>query len=173
MKQMSRIDGIGEYSHVRHTISELGETGSPVEKVVGYGLFLGVGVALLAVSAYIYFAMPDETARQFSWLIACVAAGYVVAAIFPCDAGSPVNGSIKQHIHNSGGFIEYAGGAFFMLHIARELENDILKNMAYTVFICALLISINFLFPWRGLIQRIAEAILFGSMIWIAMQLKL
>jgi hypothetical protein len=155
------------YNHLEHTISELGEKGSTYERKVSLGLFLVVGILLFIVSAYLYSTSSVILIKQYSYLITCVAVGYSVAGFFPCDVGSPINGSARQTIHNMGGFIEYAGGGYFILLIARGTENTILLNVAYLLFTCAILMSLHFLSRWRGLIQRIAEISLFGVMLWL------
>lgn len=38
------------YSHIRHTISELGEVGAPDQRFVAFGVFLPVGALLLLVA---------------------------------------------------------------------------------------------------------------------------
>jgi hypothetical protein len=155
------------YNHLEHTISELGEKGSRYEQKVSYGLFLVVGILLFVVSAYLYVTSSIELIQQYSYLIACVAIGYSVAGFFPCDVGSPINGTTRQTVHNIGGFVEYAGGGYFILLIARGEENTILLDVAYLLFTCAILMSLHFLSQWRGLIQRVAEISLFGVMLWL------
>lgn len=150
------------YSALKHSISELGETGARHEKAVGYGLFLPVGLMLLAIA----LVTPSFILKGLS---ACIAAGYLVAAFFPCDAGSPAAGSFKQTIHNIGGFAEYAGAAFFLM---RASENDLqlwfidYKIIALMVIGC--MIGISVASPIRGLLQRMAEVLLFGSVIAMA-----
>jgi hypothetical protein len=155
------------YNHLQHTISELGEKGSPYEQKVSFGLFLVVGVLLFIVSAYLYSTSSIILIQQYSYLIACVAVGYSVAGFFPCDIGSPINGSARQTVHNIGGFVEYVASAYFILLIARGTENTLLLDVAYLLFTCAILMSLHFLSRWRGLIQRVAEISLFGVMLWL------
>lgn len=62
-----------EYSHIRHTISELGESGSPLSSLVSFGLFLPTGVLVWVaiVFAYPFYARDRSTAwglRAFSSL---------------------------------------------------------------------------------------------------------
>ena len=146
------------YSAIRHTISELGESGARDEKLVGYGLFLPVGFFLLLFA----FAATGTILKGLS---ACLAAGYIIAALFPCDAGSPAGGSTKQYIHNLGGFIEYAGSAFFLI---RASENDMqlffINIKIFAFIVIAGMITISFSSSVRGLVQRIVEILLFGSL---------
>lgn len=146
------------YSHIRHTISELGEIGAPQEKLVAIGVFLPVGILLLLV-AYLALPLGIETAA----LALCIAAGYLVAAAFPCDAGSPLSGTWRQAIHNLGGGVEYIGGAFALLRIAERFGQPF-RALGFIVFGVAIAISVQSFNPVRGLIQRLGELCLFGGL---------
>lgn len=155
------------HHHVKHTISELGEFGSPFSRQVSWGLFLMVGALLLIAG---FLSTDHATARG---LAACLGTGYVVAAFFPCDVGSPLGGSGRQQIHNLGGFVEYAGGAFFIFQAA-ETELPFVwldyKTAGMIVIAGIVLVSIPGFFL-RGLAQRITELILFGSLLqffWVS-----
>ncbi len=148
------------YNHWHHTISELGEVGSPVARPVNYGLFLPVGLLLWLVAV-----LTDK--EVIAGLAGCVGAGYVVAALFPCDVGSPVSGSSRQQIHNLGGAIEYIGGAYFLSQISAKpiLSDYNLFSIAAVVVIAgSVCLSIPGLFI-RGFLQRILEVVLFGSLL--------
>ena len=152
------------YSHIKDTISELGEYGSKHAKMVNYGLFLPVGVLLFII------AFLNTSNSVLMGLSISLGIGYVVAAIFPCDPGSPFTGSGRQQIHNLGGFIEYAGGLIFLMRASeQELSffNIDYKLLGIIVIVCIIITSIpkN---PIRGLAQRIAELILFLSLIHLS-----
>ena len=110
------------------------------------------------------FCGEDETVQGLS---ACISAGYILSAFFPCDAGSPLKGGLRQQIHNLAGVIEYAGGAYF-LYLASEKNREQLfvnyKVIAALIIVCVLITSLPKAFG-RGLTQRIAELLLFGSLI--------
>lgn len=142
------------YSHLRHTISELGEVGAPHARLVAFGVFLPVGIVLLAVAG---LARPADSAA--SVLALCIAIGYIVAAIFPCDVGSPASGSWRQFAHNMGGTVEYIGGGLVMLSLAGPFN-----IVGMIVLGAGILISVPPLAAIRGLIQRLAELCLFGSL---------
>lgn len=91
------------YQHARDTISELGEARAADSRPVSLGTFLPVGLVMLGVAA-----LTREIAGPSAVLAACIGTGYAVAALFPCDPGSPLSGSLR---HNFGGGIEYVGGA--------------------------------------------------------------
>ncbi|MFZ6014151.1 MAG: DUF998 domain-containing protein [Bacteroidota bacterium] len=145
------------FSHFRHTISELGEYGSLQSKVVSWGLFLPVGVGLMAVAIL--------GSSVVAGLAASIGTGYIVAAFFPCDVGSPMMGTWRQTIHNLGGFAQYAGGAYF-IYIASQPLFPLLRIASALIFICSLLLSIESL-PLRGLVQRFAEVLLFSVTIYL------
>jgi hypothetical protein len=147
------------YHHLRHTISELGEKDAPGAKAVNFSLFLPVGLLLVSLGLTTNF--PEMKGITF-----CLAAGYLVAVFFPCDPGSPWSGSTRQQIHNIGGFIEYAGGLYFLNSLSDEIEILSLTKNTITgiLLVCIVLTSIPGI-SIRGLAQRIAECILFGSLI--------
>jgi len=145
------------YSHRRHTISELGEVGTPVSRWVSWGVFLPVGLGL----AYIAFTVKG-VAPTVSLLAACVSVGYLAAAIFPCDPGSPLSGSLRQGLHNIGGGVEYIGGAYALWQLGNVQPTGLLHLSALVVSLIALLLSSTALLSIRGLLQRAAESLLFG-----------
>ncbi len=149
------------YSQFQHTISELGEIGSADARLVGYGLFLSVGLLLIGLAAL-------SNGQPLRGLAACVGIGYIVAAFFPCDVGSPSSGSGRQQIHNLGGAVEYIGGAYFITQFVDSqcgLQSDMVNAGAAAIFLGAILLSVAQL-PLRGLLQRIIESILFGFLLY-------
>ncbi len=147
------------YSHIRHTISELGEVGSADGRLVSLGVFLPLGLVLGGIAL-----LRLETDVAVSQLAACLAIGYGVAAFFPCDPGSPLQGTTRQGIHNLGGAVEYVGGAMVLWKLG-ELNRIGYQGAAVVVGLAALGLSVPGLFSIRGLIQRIAEVILFAALV--------
>ena len=144
------------YRHLRHTISELGEVGAPDQKLVAFGVFVPVGL-LLAVIAFLFrVSHPPQCT-----LAACLATGYLVAAVFPGDPGSPLSGSLRQGIHNLGGAIEYAGGTLALFWLA-ESSGMVFRGAGFLVG--AAMLTLSFPHPLRGGIQRVAELCLFGGL---------
>ena len=153
------------YSHIKDTISELGEFGSKHAKMVNYGLFMPVGVLLFIIAFF------NSSNSVLVGLSISLGIGYIVSAFFPCDPGSPFTGSVRQQVHNLGGFIEYAGGLIFLMRASeQELSffNVDYKFLGFVVVVCIAITSIpkN---PIRGLAQRIAELIFFASLIHLSM----
>ncbi|MCB2378982.1 DUF998 domain-containing protein [Hymenobacter sp. BT635] len=152
------------YSHLRHTISELGEDGAPNRLTVSWGLFFPIGVGLLLGAML-------TTNPPLRGLLVCLGIGYVVAAVFPCDVGSPSGGSAKQTVHNLGGAVEYIGGIFFLNQAQKALflQQVVPANAQIGLLIgCLVAVSLPG-FPWRGLAQRVAEVLLFGQALWLSM----
>ena len=145
------------YLHRRHTISELGERGDALERVFSSGVFLPIGLMLAAAGLITLDSNPAAAA-----LALCIATGYLSAAVFPCDPGSPLSGSWRQGLHNLGGAVQYMGGALSLMVIA-ETHAAVFRYTGMTVGAAAILIS--FPSPTRGAIQRAAETLLFGGLI--------
>jgi hypothetical protein len=146
------------YSHVRHTISELGEKGAIDANLVSWGLFFPVGIAM----ALTWYNLR-ETHIEVASLAGVLAVGYVGGAVFPCDAGCPFAGSFRQAMHNLAGGVEYFGGIMCLFALSRDAP--IYLAPAIFVAVATLLISVPFPASVRGLVQRLAEGVLFGSLV--------
>lgn len=146
------------YSHVRHTISELGEVGSRDGRAVSLGVFMPVGLLLGTVALLTREAHPNA-----ALLAACVGVGYAVAAFFPCDPGSPLEGSARQGVHNLGGAVEYVGGTLALWRLG-EGAGVGYQVATVVVGLATVGLSLRAFFPVRGLIQRVAEAVLFSGL---------
>lgn len=147
-----------EYSHIRHTISELGEHGSPVEKQVAFGLFLPVGVAMACVACAVRANEPAAL------LAAALAFGYAGGALFPIDAGAPISGSWRNGAHNLAAGFSYVGAIAALELAGRDL------GAPYTVAkfaILAFLVSayIPGAREYRGLFQRVIELGLYFGLV--------
>lgn len=146
------------YSHIKHSISEIGETGAPNQRFVAFGLFLPIGMALLLVAYLVRPASPPVAV-----LALCIAIGYIGAAAFPCDPGSPLFGTTRQVLHNLAGAVEYAGGGFALMALAEHLGQPF-KIAGFIVLASTIALSVISSNSVRGLIQRIAEVCLFGGL---------
>ncbi len=147
------------YSHLVHTISELGETGSRDQRLVAWGLFFPVAAALAGL-AFLSWPLAEELA----WLAGCVAVGYGVAVVFPCDQGSPVTGSWRQGLHNLGGAVQYIGGGLALVNAAGRWGGAA-EAAGYLVLATAAALTFLPARSWRGLAQRIGEFVLFGALV--------
>lgn len=154
------------YSHLRHTISELGEMGSPVGKSASWG-FIAIGISLWLFLLIAARLLPDQS--EVFFLLSLVGAGYVGGGIFRCDPEAPPFGSWRTTLHNLFGALEYVGAAGAFLTLKRSEFwsplSDVMSFAGGIVFIC--LAGISFLHPLRGLVQRIAETIIFGGAVLV------
>ncbi len=157
-----------DYHHVAQTISELGADGSPYFRLAGLGMFLPSGALVWWAlwRAHRLDARRDST-RAFIAL-AGLGAGYVGAALFPCDPGSPVWGSTQQQIHNLAGVGEYfgCGAGFFLLgrqalRDTRSARAALWSGAGVLAWTGLVLLGTESLFAFRGAIQRVTEATLF------------
>jgi len=147
------------YSQVKHTISELGEKGAPDAKKVAWALFFPVGILFFLIS----WLAQDSLLIQ--GLAGCIGFGYSISAIFPCDKGSPINGSYSQYIHNFGGAVLYVGSIYFV----RQASNHSLPISGNLISILLIIFAILLGIPgsgFRGLVQRFTEALLLCILIY-------
>jgi hypothetical protein len=150
-----------EYSHLRDTISQLGERGAVRAKLMGRGVFVPVGLGLWGIALWMRASNGHAALLAF-----CIGTGYLVGGAFPCDRGLPPHGSWRQQIHEASGFIEYAGGAYSIYRLASaqgSLAWLFYGAMCFVPFAAAAAF-IRPLRPVRGLIQRVAECLLFGTL---------
>jgi hypothetical protein len=144
------------YSHLKHTISELGENGSDFEKSVGFRLFLPVGLAFLLLAGLTF---------SNNWPAAVLAGAmgfsYFLSALFPCDPGTPMSGSWKNSVHNLVGGLAYAT----ILYQLKALIDQQVGWYAELAFVALAVFLFNFIIGWPrqlvGLTQRLAETSVF------------
>lgn len=146
------------YSHIRHTISELGEIGARDSRLVALGAFLPIGLLLLLAAYLLRPASPPSAV-----LALCIAVGYLGAAVFPCDPGSPASGSARQGMHNLAGGAEYVGGGGALITLAASF-GDTFRAAGFVVLGSAIALTVMPTSPVRGLLQRAAELCLFGGL---------
>lgn len=159
-----------EYSHIRHTISELGESGAPLASLVSFGFFLPTGVLVWLA---IVLASPCYAHDRSTYVGLCTFAslglGYVMAAFFPCDPGSRLIGSWPQQVHNVFGLVEYLGTGVGLMalgwshtKIKSYLIGVALLGSGVVVLVGLALLSTLSVADVRGLVQRVTEGILYG-----------
>jgi hypothetical membrane protein len=152
------------YRHRANTISEIGENGAPDQRLVAIGAFLPIGLAMLMA------AFLTREVSSIAALGIAIAVGYLGAAAFPCDPGSPASGTARQSLHNLAGAVEYIGGGFALMTIARDFGVSF-QVAGAIVLVSAIALTVLASTSIRGLIQRIAEACLFGGFVsaaWLA-----
>lgn len=164
------------YSSRFNTLSELGAKGSLHQKMVSWFYFLPLSIAI------ILFVLLGQSAITFLrqdtlvWgLIGLVGVGYFIAALFPCDQGAPIGGSISNQIHNIAGLLEYLGGGLGLIlmgEAAAQPHMSIYLILSGSVILLSLVILI--LPPFnniRGWVQRLAETSFFTWMLIVSLLL--
>ena len=149
------------FSHIRRTISEIGEIGAPDQRLAAVGLFLPIGVALLLVAFLIRSAAPVAAELAF-----CIAMGYIGAAAFPSDPRTPLFGTMRQGVHNRAGAVQYVGGAYALTTLAEHF-GPYFKFAGFIVLGTAVALSVLSADSFRGFVQRIAEVCLFGGLVLV------
>lgn len=162
------------YSHVSQFISELGAREAPCEWSVRLAGFLPMGVLSLSFCLSAFLSLPRSRAMTLGLAgLAIFAAGYLVAAAFPCDPGCrPSEPSMSQIIHNAGGIIGYVLAPGFLYcfgRAAREWPHaGFLAFAGYAASVLALLglLTISPASPLAGLSQRLLEG---SVLVWVAL----
>ena len=146
------------YSHIKHTISELAESGSNTEKQVSYLVFLPVGVTMGVMTLLV---KSNEPAFLFS---VSLAFGYLAASLFPIDSDAPFFGSWKNIVHNLSAGISYVLAMSAFEDVAHDTEFPYALGK---FLIMAFLVSIYipYVRDYRGLLQRIVEIAIFSGLI--------
>lgn len=166
------------YSHLIHTISELGETGAIDARAVNWLAFFPIGILiwLFAAGLWLEFHAAAGGAKA-ALAFAGLGFGYAGAAVFPCDPGAPAWGSWRNQLHILCGALEYGGGGIGLLMFANVFAElpDWVAFAAPTKYAgwAVLLIGMTLAQPsrFRGVQQRVVETLLFGWMLAMAIQL--
>jgi Protein of unknown function (DUF998) len=162
------------YNHIAQLISELGASGSRYGWPVRFAGFLPAGLLLLSFCFFAYRLLQKAKGTTFGLIgLAIYAAGYLVAAAFPCDLGCRPNApSTSQIIHNAGGLIGYLLAPAILFALARAARTwpaaGHLVVAGYLASALALLglLTLSPSSPAAGLSQRLLEASVLG---WVAM----
>lgn len=168
------------YSHVRHTISELGASGAPGAKRVAWLGFAPAGLAVMGFAAVLNAQLsPDGGLITGLVLLSLLGVSYVGAAVFPCDEGAPFWGTWKNQLHNLVAGVGYFGAGGGLIDLQRVFEDDqalaSLSTLTGAVGKLVLLgmVLLSFESPVRGLVQRTVEALVFGWMLLVGAWLML
>ena len=157
---------VPNYSHLSQFISELGARGAPFEWQVRIFGFLPSGILLLIFCFFAHAALPRSRTTSMALMgLAIYAAGYVVAAAFPCDLGCrPRHPSASQIIHNLGGLAGYLIAPAFLFALARQARDwpaasaVVLAGHVASALALIGLILLDPSSPVAGLGQRLLEA---------------
>ncbi|NTX55429.1 DUF998 domain-containing protein [Myxococcus sp. CA039A] len=168
------------YSHLRHTISELGASGAPEAKRVAWLGFAPAGLAVMGFSAVLNTRLtPEGDVITGLALLSLLGVSYVGAAVFPCDEGAPFWGTWKNQMHNLVAGLGYFGAGGGLIELQRVFEDlpalASLSTLTGAVGKLVLLgmVALSFESPVRGLIQRTVESLVFGWMLLVGAWLML
>lgn len=154
------------YRAARDFISELGAASAPDAQAVNAS-FAAAGLLFVAVCAAIAKWQRDARVVPALLLVSLVGWSYVVAAVVPCDAGCPSQGSATQALHNNVGAFAYLAGAVGLL-LAAGVRSAAPRGPAWlaaasgsTVLASLMAMGAPELDEVRGAAQRLAEAAIF------------
>lgn len=156
------------YSHVSQYISELNAVGTPFANTIGWLGFVPFGVFAAALLFAAAAKAPVRGASRLGyWLLLAEPIAYIGSALAPCDLGCPVEGSLSQTLHNLLGLVTYVATTLAIallsftpgLKIWQRLGWIVLVILWFSLFAMMLDSSLD---PWRGLLQRLAEWLVYG-----------
>lgn len=158
------------YSHVSQFISELNATGTPYAQTIGWLGFFPFGVLAGALIVAGSERAPVRGASRLGyWLLMAEPIAYIGSAIAPCDLGCPLDGSANQVLHNILGLLTYLATTLGLFLLAFTPNIWIRWRLFWTVLSLLWLTFFSLMMAeplaeWRGLLQRLAEWIVFGSL---------
>ena len=165
-----------DYSLVSQFTSELTSSGTDwAGTIAAASVVWGIlGLALLWVAAPM--ARVSGLARGGYWLLASEPAVWVGSAFLPCDPGCPLDGSLTQMLHNLWAAITFAATTAGLLLLAGN--RAVAKTTRFAWALLAVFWLTTFVLmlapaaePVRGLIQRLGEGTLYGTLCVVAWRL--
>lgn len=166
-----------EYSHISQYISELNATGSAWSWQIGYLGFLPLGLlGLLSLIVVAPYARLNGISRVGCWLLIAEPVVYVGSAFAPCDLGCSGTGSLSQNVHNILAVTTLIMTALGLVFLSFNDRLTPVKRVGWlalaatfiTLYTLALVPDFA---QWRGLLQRLAEGILYGCLCLVSWQL--
>lgn len=158
------------YSPLSQYISELGATGSAHARLISLLGFIPVGiVAALLLWAFAATAPVTGASRVGYWLLLFEPLAWIGSALAPCDLGCPDSGSLAQTLHTLLGLFTYPGTALGLILLAtapaiRPTTRVLWIALAALWLLLFVLMGLDPLQPWRGLLQRLAEWCVYGAL---------
>ena len=166
----------GDFDLVSQFTSELTTSGTPWARAIAasHVVWGTLGLALLWVAAPM--APLAGVARIGYWLLASEPGVWIGSAFLPCDPGCPVDGSLTQTLHNlwaAATFVATTVGLLLLacnraVSRAARLAWALLAVLWLTTFVLMLVPDAA---PVRGLIQRLGEGTLYGTLCVVAWKL--
>ena len=159
-----------DYSHFSQYISELNALGSSWSWQIGYLGFLPLGLlGLLLLPVVVPYAKLSGISQIGGWMLVAEPVAYIGSAFAPCDLGCPSAGSLSQNIHNLLSLVTLPVTTLGLVFLSLNKRLTLPKRMGWLVLAATFitlyaLALVPELAPWRGLLQRAAEGILYGSL---------
>ncbi len=99
----------------------------------------------------------------------CEPLAWIGSALAPCDPGCPATGSLDQQLHTLLGMLTYGGTALGLLLLATAPRLParirlLWAGLAATWLLLFVLMAAPGLQAWRGLLQRLAEWLVYGAL---------
>ena len=118
----------------------------------------------------------DGTARIGCWLLIAEPIAYVSSVFAPCDLGCPSTGSLSQDAHNLFAVVTLIMTTVGLVLLSLNSRLESAKRLGWsglavtfiTLYTFALILDDA---EWRGLFQRLAEGILYGSLCVVSWQI--
>lgn len=159
-----------DYSHISQYISELNASSSSWSWQIGYLGFLPLGLlGFLLLLVVVPQAKLSGISQIGGWMLVAEPVAYIGSALAPCDLGCPIAGSFSQNIHNLLSVVTLPVTTLGLVLLSLDEKLTLPKRMGWLV-LAATFISlyalalVPALAPWKGLLQRAAEGILYGSL---------
>ena len=159
-----------DYSHVSQYISELNAIGLDWSWQIGYLGFLPLGM----LGFFLLFAVaPRARLSGISeigcWLLIAEPIAYLSSALAPCDVGCPSTGSLSQNAHNLISVVTLVMTTLGLVFLSLNGKLAAVKRLGWLGLAVTFITLYTFaLAPdfaeWRGLLQRLAEGILYGCL---------
>ncbi len=162
------------YSHASQFISELNASGTAFAWQAGWLGFVPFGLSILLLAWRATPLLPLRgIGRVGVWLVAAMEAGaWIGSAFAPCDVGCPIDGSgsTSQQLHNLLGGGTYLGTTLGVVLIAispgLRAGSRLLLAMAVVLWFVLFGAMVDPAFAnVRGVLQRAAEVILYGTLL--------
>ena len=166
-----------EYSHVSQYISELNAVGSAWSWQIGYFGFLPLGLlGILLLLVVAPLTNLTGVSKVGYWLLIAEPVAYISSAFAPCDLGCPSTGSLSQNVHNLLAMVTLLMTTLGLVFLSRNDRLRLAKKVGWLVLAATFISLYTFaLVPevaeWRGLLQRLAEGILYGGLCLVSWQL--
>ncbi len=166
-----------EYSHLSQYISELNATGSAWSWQIGFFGFLPLG--LLGVVLLLVVARRVELhgiSKIGCWMLMAEPIAYIGSALAPCDLGCPSTGSLSQNAHNILSVVTLPITTVGLVLLSCDRRLALVQRVGWlalaasfiTLYAIALVPDVA---QWRGLLQRLAEGVLYGCLCIISWKL--